>query len=148
VTGAAIRISILFSLCGCASQLAIPAAKTPFDQVRVPKAFTANVTANQTLTVNQAYLEKMSYMIQLRWDRMLIDSKITPPAGTKVVVTFEMNSEGKIINIKNVESTSTKEGEEACIAAVTTEMPYWPWTAEMIRSWGSSKEITFGFYYQ
>lgn len=95
-----------------------------------------------------AYLHKMMEAIQIQWDRILLDSRTEPPSGTYVTVKFTMDSKGKITEIVDVESTSSEQGKQSCITAITMTAPYGDWTDDMIAVLGNSQELTFRFYYE
>jgi hypothetical protein len=95
-----------------------------------------------------AYLHKMMEAIQVQWDRILIDSRTEPPSGTTVTVKFTMDFHGKVTSIIEVESTSTEQGKQSCLTAITMTAPYGDWTDDMIAVLGQSQDMTFQFYYQ
>jgi hypothetical protein len=95
-----------------------------------------------------AYLHKMMEAIQMQWDRILIDSHTYPPSGSYVTVKFTMDLHGKITEILDVESTSSEQGKQSCVSAITLTAPYGDWTDDMIAVLGNSQELTFRFYYQ
>jgi len=95
-----------------------------------------------------AYLHKMMEAIQMQWDRILIDSRTEPPSGTTVTVKFTIDLHGKISAILDVESTSTEQGKQSCISAITLTAPYGDWTDDMISVLGTSQDLTFQFYYE
>src|SRR5208283_2059934 len=78
------------------------------------------------------YLHKMMEAIQFQWERILIDSHTEPPSGTTVTVRFTLDSKGKITEILQVESTSTEQGKQSCVSAITLTAPYGDWTDDMI----------------
>jgi len=95
-----------------------------------------------------AYLHKMMEAIQIQWDRILLDSRTEPPSGSYVTVKFTMDSKGRITEILDVESTSSEQGKQSCISAITLTAPYGDWTDDMIAVLGTSQELTFRFYYE
>jgi hypothetical protein len=95
-----------------------------------------------------AYLHKMMEAIQIQWDRILIESHTEPPSGSYVTVKFTMNSKGEITEILDVENTSTEQGKQSCLSAITLTAPYGQWTDDMIAILGNSQEMTFRFYYE
>jgi len=95
-----------------------------------------------------AYLHKMIEAIQIQWDRILIESRTEPPSNTYVTVKFTMDSKGRITEILDVESTSSEQGKQSCLTAITMTAPYGDWTDDMIAVLGTSQELTFQFYYQ
>jgi hypothetical protein len=94
------------------------------------------------------YLQRMIETVQIQWDRILLSSTIYPPSGTTVTVSFRMDSDGKITTIIDVKNTSSDQGKEACISAITARSPYGKWSEDMIAVLGESQEMTFTFYYQ
>jgi hypothetical protein len=95
-----------------------------------------------------AYLHKMMEAIQIQWDRILTESRTEPPSNTTVTVKFTMDSKGRVTEILDVESTSTEQGKQSCLTAITMTAPYGDWTDDMIAVLGNSQELTFQFYYQ
>jgi hypothetical protein len=95
-----------------------------------------------------AYLHKMLEAIQLQWERILIDSQTEPPSGSYVTVKFTMDSHGRITEILDVENTSSEQGKQSCLSAITLTAPYGEWTDDMIAVLGNSQELTFRFYYE
>ena len=94
------------------------------------------------------YLHKMMEAIQIQWDRILLDSRTEPPSGTHVVVKFTMDLHGRITDIAEVETTSSEQGKQSCLTAITMTAPYGDWSDDMIAVLGTSQELTFDFYYQ
>jgi hypothetical protein len=94
------------------------------------------------------YLHKMLEAIQLQWERILIESQTEPPAGSYVTVKFTMDTKGRITEIIDVENTSSEQGKQSCLSAITLTAPYGDWTDDMIAVLGNSQELTFRFYYE
>jgi hypothetical protein len=95
-----------------------------------------------------AYLHKMFYDIQTRWDKILANGGKEPPSGTHVSVKFRINAKGQVTEIVDVEGTSDVSGKKACVAAVTLSAPYDKWTDDMIDVLGTSQVLTLVFTYQ
>jgi hypothetical protein len=95
-----------------------------------------------------AYLHRMIEAIQIQWDRILIESRTAPPPGSTVTVKFTLDSKGKITEIIDVESSSSEQGKQSCVSAITERAPYGDWTDDMIAVLGNSQELTFVFYYE
>lgn len=93
------------------------------------------------------YIQRLIETVQREWDNIL-SGDTHPPAGTTVMVKFVLTSDGKISQIIDVNSTSTEQGRQACLAAITNPSPYGKWTNEMISVLGNEQELTFMFYYQ
>jgi hypothetical protein len=94
------------------------------------------------------YLQKMIESVQIQWERILIESRVSPPSGTSVKVVFRMDVEGKISQIVEVVGTAGNQAEKACTSAITSRAPYGPWTEDMIAVLGQSQELTFTFFYE
>jgi len=95
-----------------------------------------------------AYLHKMIEAIQMQWERILIDSNTEPPSGSCVTVKFTLDSHGKVTEIINLESSSSEQGKQSCVSAITLTAPYGDWTDDMKAVLGESQDLTFVFYYQ
>jgi hypothetical protein len=95
-----------------------------------------------------AYLHKMLEAIQLQWERILVESQTEPPSGSYVPIKFTLDSKGKITEIIDVENTSSEQGKQSCLSAITLTAPYGDWTDDMIAVLGNSQELTFRFYYE
>lgn len=68
------------------------------------------------------------------------------PAGTRVVITFTLNSDGEV-RVTQTEETAGRVAVSQCQAALTNRMPYRKWPAEMMAVLGDRQTITFSFYY-
>ncbi len=93
------------------------------------------------------YLQRMIEAIELSWNNILRSSRVYPPGGTSVFVKFRISSDGKITAIIDVETTSSEQGKEAAVTAITSRAPYGKWTDDMVALLGDSQELTFRFYY-
>ena len=94
------------------------------------------------------YLQELLEIIQVSWYRILEESRVSPPHGSHVVITFKINSKGET-NIVTVEDTdSGKQGVFSCQNAITYPQPYRKWTEQMIALLGEEQQITLSFYYQ
>lgn len=94
------------------------------------------------------YLQKLIETVQIQWERVLIESRVYPIAGTNVRVVFVLNDQGAIARIKSVEGTAGNQAEKACTSAITARAPYGEWTDDMKTILGAEQELTFTFYYQ
>jgi hypothetical protein len=94
------------------------------------------------------YLKKLIDAVQVQWERILDQSNVYPTAGTKVTVTFVLNSAGEVSQVQNVESSGGFAAKFSCVSAITTRAPYGAWTADMIAALGTSQELTFSFTYE
>lgn len=94
------------------------------------------------------YLQKLIESVQIQWERLLIESRVSPPRGTRVKVVFRLNSKGEVSAIVTSESNGGQQAEYACVNAITSRAPYGDWTDDMIAMLGQEQELTFTFYYQ
>ena len=94
------------------------------------------------------YLQRMSDIVQIQFEKLIVESRIYPPNGSTVVVKFILNSEGKITRIISVQSRTTDSATRNCTSALTIPSPYGPWTDDMKALLGEEQEFTWSFYYQ
>jgi hypothetical protein len=116
-------------------------------------AGTANIGViahNALRTTYGTYLQRIIDAVDQRWDDKLTESRIRPPVNTKVTVTFELNSEGRVSKIVKVEGTAGDFGEKACVYAINPrdDFSYGKWPADMVSILGETTEITFEFFYE
>lgn len=95
-----------------------------------------------------AYMQEMLEIIQVQWYKILADSRVSPPRGSHVVVTYKINSKGETEIIKVEDSDAGKQGVFSCQNAITYPQPYRKWTEQMIAVLGDEQQITLSFYYQ
>jgi hypothetical protein len=92
------------------------------------------------------YMNELIEIIDAEWHGMVDDYQGHIPAGTHVIVTFRLSSEG-IPSIQRVEETAGKVAVGQCETAITSRQPYRKWTPQMVSVLGTEQTITFGFYY-
>lgn len=96
------------------------------------------------------YMNELVEIVDSEWHGMVDDYHGHIQAGTRVIVTFKLSSDGipSIIRVElpqdNVTS-SLVNGQ--CQSAITARQPYRKWTQQMITILGNDQTITFGFYY-
>ena len=95
-----------------------------------------------------AYLQRMVDTVQIQWERLIIQMVAMPSSGSTVSVKFVVNDEGRIVQIRNVDTTANETASRACVSAITDRAPYGPWTDDMKAVLGSQQEMTFTFFYQ
>lgn len=93
------------------------------------------------------YMQKLIETVDSQWQRILDQSNITPPAGTKVTVVFRLDAKGEVAEIVNVSGGGGRSAQDACVSAIVARAPYGSWSADMISVLGESQEITFNFFY-
>jgi hypothetical protein len=94
------------------------------------------------------YLNRLIETVQAQWYKILEESRVSPPRGSHVVVTFRINSQGETEIVKVEDADAGKQGVFSCQNAITYPQPYGKWTDAMIAVLGDSQELTFSFYYQ
>lgn len=96
-----------------------------------------------------AYGQYMAQLIETvdgHFQRITSEYRGHIPAGTRVVVTFSLNSDGEV-SVTQVEETAGRVAVSQCQSAITAGMPYPKWSPEMIAVLGDKQTITFAFYY-
>jgi len=96
------------------------------------------------------YLRKMIEAIQARWDDLIAASKHYPTQGSRVSVSFVMDSEGKIASIRTVDGDAGELATNWCVTAISPsqDFSYGIWTDDMKAVLGEKQELTFTFLYR
>lgn len=94
------------------------------------------------------YLNELIEIVQTQWYNILHESRVSPPRGSSVIVTFRITPKGETEIIKVEDNGSGKQGVFSCQNAITYPQPYRKWTDQMIAVLGESQELTFSFFYQ
>ncbi len=94
------------------------------------------------------YLNEIVETVQTRWYHILKESRVSPPRGSHVLITFKINSKGETDIVKVEDSGAGKLGVFACQNAIQAKQPYRKWTKQMIAVLGEEQSLTFAFYYQ
>jgi hypothetical protein len=93
------------------------------------------------------YMQELIEIVQTQWNNILRESRVSPPQGSHVSVTFRINSKGETEIAKVEDFGSGKQGVFSCQNAITYPQPYRKWTEQMISVLGDSQEMTFNFYH-
>ena len=94
------------------------------------------------------YLNEMLEIIRVTWYRILEESRVSPPRGSHVMVTFKINAKGETDIVKVENADSGKQAVFSCQNAITYPQPYRKWSQQMIAVLGEQQELTIAFYYQ
>jgi len=94
------------------------------------------------------YLNELIEIVQMSWYNILRESRVSPPRGSHVVVTFKINPKGETEIVKVEDFGSGKQAVFSCQNAITYPQPYRKWTEQMVAVLGDSQELTFSFYHQ
>jgi len=101
-----------------------------------------------SLIAFSSYLQKITEIIQKRWDAVVDSSCKKPKVHTHVMVRFQLGYDGAVQNIVKFEGDTDFTGMNAALIAIETPAPYQPWTREMIAYLGQSQILEFTFFYQ
>jgi len=93
------------------------------------------------------YLAELCEIVQMQWYATLEESRVSPPHGSHVVITFKINSKGETDIIKVEDSDAGKQGVFSCQTAIQARQPYRKSTEQMISLLGDEQTLTFAFYY-
>lgn len=93
------------------------------------------------------YLNELQEIIVHEWYRINDESRVTPPRGSHVIITFKINKHGETDIVKVEDSEAGKQGVWSCQSAIQARQPYRKWTDQMIAVLGDEQTLTFGFYY-
>lgn len=94
------------------------------------------------------YLNELIEIVQAQWYRILEESRVSPPRGSHVIITFKINPQGETDIVKVEDADSGKQGVFSCQQAIQARQPYRKWTEQMIAVLGEEQSLTFAFYYQ
>jgi hypothetical protein len=94
-----------------------------------------------------AYLQELAEIVQTQWNKILAESRVSPPNGTRVTVTFKINPKGETEIIKVEDFGAGRQAVFSCQNAITYPQPYRKWTEEMIAMLGDSQELTYTFHH-
>ncbi len=96
------------------------------------------------------YLQTMIEAIQARWDDLIAASRHYPQQGSRVSVTFVIDSEGKIATIRTVDGDAGELATNWCVTAISPsqDFSYGVWTDDMKALLGEKQELTFTFLYR
>ncbi|HTT55707.1 MAG TPA: hypothetical protein VMF63_01245 [Opitutaceae bacterium] len=93
------------------------------------------------------YLQELVDIVQIQWERILTQGSTYPKPSSHVTIAFRLNSQGQIAEILKVDGDAGEYGTNAALSAIRDNVPYRPWTKEMVAVLGDDQVITFSFYY-
>jgi outer membrane biosynthesis protein TonB len=86
--------------------------------------------------------------IQMQWDNLLDQQTFTHDRAGRVVLEFRLNYDGRVTDMKVIETTVDEILTWLCRRAITDPAPYRPWPADMRRTMGADfRDVRFTFYY-
>ena len=94
------------------------------------------------------YIQELVEIVQTQWYSILQESRVSPPRGSHVVITFKINSKGETDIVKVEDSVAGKQGVLSCQHAIQARQPYRKWTEQMITVLGEEQTLTFSFHDQ
>ena len=93
------------------------------------------------------YLNELEAIVVAQWYRTIEESRVSPPHGSHVTVTFKINSKGETDIVKVEDADAGKQGVWSCSNAITYPQPYRKWSESMIAVLGDDQTLVFSFYY-
>ena len=94
----------------------------------------------------QAYDDKITGAINKRW--MALIEPLPRQPGGRVVLDFKMIYDGRVEDLKVIETNVPDNYVDACRKAILAGVPYEPWPVDMRKLIGStSRDVTLRFYY-
>lgn len=94
------------------------------------------------------YLNELIEIVQMSWYRILEESRVMPPRGSSVEITFKINSKGETDIVKVEDEGSGRQAVFSCQSAIQARQPYRKWTDQMIAVLGEDQTLTFKFYHR
>ncbi len=94
------------------------------------------------------YINELVEIVQVQWYSILQESRVSPPHGSHVIITFKINSKGETDIVKVEDADAGKQGVFSCQNAIQARQPYRKWSPQMIAVLGEEQTLTFAFYYQ
>jgi len=86
--------------------------------------------------------------VQERWDNLLEEWKFAGDRRGKVVITFRLNFDGRVTDLKLLQTEVGDLLAVYCQKAIQDPSPYEPWPSDMRRMVGAPyRELKFTFYY-
>lgn len=94
------------------------------------------------------YLQRLIEIVQLSWYNILAESRVSPPRGSSVAITFKINSRGETDIVKVEDEGAGRQAVFSCQNAIQARQPYDKWTEQMVAVLGEEQTLTFKFYHQ
>jgi hypothetical protein len=94
------------------------------------------------------YLNELIEIVQAQWYHILQESRVSPPRGSHVVISFKINSQGETNIVKVEDEGAGRQGVFSCQHAIQARQPYRKWSDQMIAVLGEEQTLDFAFYYQ
>ena len=115
------------------SGLAVPSGSIAFDT---------------KLTEFGDYIARMFEAIGTKWQDLNDHATSSiDDTDTYVTVTFYVNKEGQIEELKVVEATSSQAAQWRCLDAIQSNAPYFDWTKDMVATLGDRQPVMVNFRY-
>jgi hypothetical protein len=94
------------------------------------------------------YLQEFIEIVQASWYRILAESRVSPPRGSMVAVTFKIKANGETEMVKVEDEGAGRQAVFSCQSAIEARQPYRKWSEPMIAVLGEEQTLTFRFYHQ
>jgi hypothetical protein len=95
------------------------------------------------------YLNELIETVDAEWHGIVDETSIHVKPGTRVSVTFRLNSKGEVTiqSVEKVPGDADQVVINQCESGISNRQPYRKWTEQMIAVLGQETTLTFAFYY-
>ncbi len=93
------------------------------------------------------YLKKLTEIVQMQFDKLNYESRVTPPPGTIVTVKFTLQKDGHVKIVDVDQKRGTEQAARISVSSITIPSPYAEWTDDMKALLGDEDHMEFDFYY-
>lgn len=112
------------------------------------KRFSVEASLDVRSSPFASYDRQLIYAVQQRWYALLEEHKYALDRYGRVVLKFQLRSDGMVADMTQVSSDVGDLWALLCESAVMSQAPYAPWPEAMRRLVGKeTREITFTFHY-
>lgn len=94
-----------------------------------------------------SYDRKVIEAVSQRWYDLLDSQQFASDRTGRVTLTFRLNPDGSVTEMKIANNTVGDLLGYVCQAAIEQAAPFGQWPSDMKRKFGTFREITFTFYY-
>jgi hypothetical protein len=156
--GAVLLAALLDSGCGRQTKLSSAASGLPGSSPElapspaepIGRTYLGITAIQPRWTQYRGYLQHLAETVKGEWDAVDELSGGRHQSGSRIGVTFVLNSMGHVSNIVGLEHSEPISARylRACLAAINNQPSYGPWTEGMIATLGRHQEMTMVFYYE
>lgn len=92
------------------------------------------------------YLAQMFETIGIEWYKLIQQNRLAE-RRSKVVIEYQINQYGEVVDVVVLETTSSLQAQVICSAAITNRAPFGDWTQDMRSMLNDPETIRFTFFY-